>query len=233
MRGVEIKKILIIEDESDISMVLKAYLTQAQFEVLQAYNGEQALAMFETEQPSLVLLDINLPDTDGWSLLKHIRKNSSCPVIMLTAMNKLENKLAGLNQGADDYISKPFFGEEVVARVKTVLRRSIQVTTEEVTWFGSLKIDFTAREVLLKGKPIRLMPRDLDLLLFLARHPNQSFNREQLIVAVWGMDYDGSDRAVDISINRIRQSLAEWSDKEGKIVTLRRLGYKLHVNTPS
>src|SRR5690606_7767874 len=153
----------------------------------------------------------------------------SCPVIMLTAMNDVSSRLEGLNAGADDYICKPFVGDEVVARVKAVLRRLPLVASGQVSLFGRLRIDFAAREVTLAGRPVHLAPRDLDLLLLFAAHPNRLFEREALIAAVWGTDYEGSDRAVDLSVNRIRQALAEWPVDEGEIFTKRGLGYKFRV----
>lgn len=223
------KQILIVEDEPIISMVLKAYLTKAGYEVEQAFDGMRAMTLFEQWKPSLVLLDVMLPDLDGWTILKLIREQSSCPVIMLTALGDIRNLLEGLNGGADDYLSKPFIGEEVVARVQAVLRRTPQVVTEHEAHFGSLKIDFAAREVSLHGQRVHLTPRDLALLLFMAEHPNQTFVREQLIQCVWGIDYDGSDRAVDLAVKRIRQSLAEWPEEEGEIMTLRGVGYRFRV----
>lgn len=223
------KRILIVEDEPDIAIVLKRFLEQADFEVEHAEDGEKAIRLYQQWKPSLVLLDVMLPDIDGWAILKHIRAHSSCPVIMLTALNEIGSRLGGLNAGADDYISKPFVAEEVVARVKAVLRRWPQVRMEDTVFFGGLKIDFVSREVFLNGKPVRLPPRDLSLLLFLANHPNQSFDREQLISAVWGMDYEGIDRAVDLAVGRVRQALSDWSAEDGGIETMRGLGYKFHV----
>jgi DNA-binding response OmpR family regulator len=172
-----------------------------------------------------------LPVIDGWTILKHIRERSSCPVIMLTALGQIKQKLDGLNQGADDYITKPFNAEEVVARVNAVLRRPTQILdSRETKYYGSLKIDFKAYAVYLYGVEISLIPRDLALLIFLARHPNQTFTREQLIEQVWGMDYEGSDRAVDLAIKRIRKSLQNWRIHEGELKTLRGLGYQFSVN---
>ncbi|WP_168120429.1 response regulator transcription factor [Paenibacillus sp. HB172176] len=225
------KKILIVEDEANIAMVLKAFLTNAGFAVEQAYSGEQAMNLFETWEPSLVMLDVILPDRDGWSILKEIRKKSACPVIMLTALSDIHYRLEGLNGGADDYLTKPFIGEEVVARARAVLRRLPQLATEKTAIFGSLRVDFIGNKVTLHGKPVHMTPRDLSLFLFLTSHPNQTFDRDQLIDAVWGVDYVGSDRAVDMAVKRIRQSLAEWSSDEGDIITLKRLGYQFHVKT--
>ncbi|GIQ67330.1 DNA-binding response regulator [Xylanibacillus composti] len=227
------KKILVVEDDTGISMVLKAYLAKAGYEVEQAFDGEQAMEKFVQRNPSLVLLDVMLPGRDGWSILKQIRERSACPVIMLTALGDIPYRLEGLRGGADDYLVKPFIGEEVVARVQAVLRRQLQVVTEDMAIFGSLRINYASREVYLNGQPVRLTPRDLSLLLFLAIHPNQSFEREQLIRCVWGADYGGSDRAVDLAVKRIRQSLAAWPKHEGELVTLRGWGYKFHVRTKS
>ncbi|RBW70711.1 response regulator transcription factor [Bacillus taeanensis] len=221
------KKILIVEDEMAIARVLGAYLKKADFLVEHAYNGSEAVGKFEIVQPALVLLDVMLPDRDGWSILKYIREKSSCPVIMLTALGDVNHKLIGLNEGADDYMTKPFVGAEVVARVNAVLRRSIGVIdNKEVKHYGSLKLDLKSHSAFLNGIELNITPRDLALLLFLGQNPNQTFTREQLIEHVWGMDYDGSDRAVDLAIKRLRKSLYNWSETEGEIKTLRGLGYK-------
>ncbi|RED85435.1 MULTISPECIES: response regulator transcription factor [Cohnella] len=227
------KKILIVEDDPAISMVLKAFLINAGFEAEQAFEGERAIALFEQWEPSLVLLDVMLPDMDGWSILQRIRKQSACPVIMLTALGDIKSRLEGLHGGADDYISKPFVGDEVVARIQAVLRRLPQVVTENAVIIGRMKIDYTSREVWFQGNRVHLTPRDLDLLLFLTSHPNQTFEREHLIQCVWGVDYEGSDRAVDLAIKRIRQSLIGCTEDEGEIVTFRRIGYQFRVKTPS
>ena len=227
------RKILIVEDEAGISMVLKAYLVKAGYEVEQAWDGEQAMQLFEAGRPSLVLLDVLLPGVDGWAILKWVRDRSACPVIMLTALGDISNRLVGLQEGADDYLVKPFIGEEVVARVQAVLRRTPQWVTEDTAMFGSLKIDYAAREIWLNGTRIHITPRDLSLFLFLTSHPNQTFEREHLIRCVWGIDYEGSDRAVDLAVKRIRQSLADWPNEEGDIITHRGLGYQFRVHSPA
>ena len=201
------KSILIVEDEQTISRVLAVYLKHEGYEILQGYDGKQGLHLFTQHQPDLVLLDVMLPEMDGWDVLKEIRNISSCPVIMLTALGDIDYRLKGLNQGADDYISKPFVGEEVVARVNAVLRRSPQVLeTENMKQFGSLKINMDSHVVTVHGEKVVLTPKDLSLLIFLADRPNRTFTRDVLLENVWGMDYDGSDRAVDLSIKRIRHS---------------------------
>lgn len=224
------KTILIVEDEVAISRVLKAYLTKANYQVEQAFSGDEAMVKFNSCNPSLVVLDVMLPGKDGWSILKYIRERSSCPVIMLTALGQMKHKLDGLQHGADDYITKPFVADEVVARVEAVLRRPTQIMDDrETRYYGNLKLDFQAHAVFLYGLELALIPRDLALLFFLARHPNQTFTREQLIEHVWGIDYDGSDRAVDLAIKRIRKSLQNWPVTQGELKTLRGLGYQLSV----
>ncbi|MGG0410342.1 response regulator transcription factor [Peribacillus simplex] len=225
------KKILVVEDEIAISMVLKAYLEREGFDVVQVYDGLKAIPVFEETKPDLVLLDVMLPGKEGWDILKEIRDDDTCPVIMLTALTDVDYRLSGFKSGADDYISKPFVAEEVVARVHAVLRRSSSVVTEvgHVHEFGSLTIDDLSYMVHLNGEEINLTPRDLSLLVFFAKHPNQIFTREQLLDQVWGMDYDGSDRAVDLAIKRIRKAIDAWPVTEGEIKTLRGLGYQLSV----
>ena len=226
------QKILIIEDEFAISQVLRAYLQKAQFQVIIVDNGDKALEQFTAVQPDLVLLDIILPGKNGWEILQEIRAISNCPIIMLTALSDVEHKLTGLNKGADDYIAKPFVGEEVVARVKAVLRRFPQETTP-VRRFGSLAIYYEGHQVVLNDKEIELTPRDMSVLLFLSEYPNRTFTRDQLIEHVWGWDYDGSDRAVDLSIKRLRKALHSWPSSEGEIKTIRGLGYQFSAQTKS
>ncbi|AMM91984.1 response regulator transcription factor [Peribacillus simplex] len=225
------KKILVVEDEIAISMVLKAYLEREGFNVVQVYDGLKAIPVFEETEPDLILLDVMLPGKEGWDILKEIREEDTCPVIMLTALTDVDYRLSGFKSGADDYISKPFVAEEVVARVHAVLRRSSSVVAEgdHVHEFGSLTIDDQSYMVHLDGEEINLTPRDLSLLIFFAKHPNQIFTREQLLDQVWGMDYDGSDRAVDLAIKRIRKAIDAWPVTEGEIKTLRGLGYQLSV----
>lgn len=222
------EKILIVEDEFAISQVLKAYLTKVQFLTEQAYTGTEAVRKFHSWNPDLVLLDVMLPEKNGWQILEEIRQVSKCPVIMLTALGDVNYRLDGLNGGADDYIAKPFEAEEVVARVKAVLRR----TTEDngpTKQFGALEINLQSHDVTLNGYKVELTPRDLSVLIFLAENPNQTFTRDQLIDKVWGWEYDGSDRAVDLAVKRLRKSLQDWPEEQGEIKTLRGLGYQFSV----
>ncbi|WLR47179.1 response regulator transcription factor [Halobacillus litoralis] len=224
-------KVLIVEDEPTISRVLTAYLTKNGLHVEQVFTGRDALEMFFRSRPDLVLLDVMLPDVDGWSILSDIRKKSSCPVIMLTALGEIDHRLKGFEGGADDYISKPFIGEEVVARVKAVLRRPIPTVEDHTLQYGSLRIDPVGHTILYEGEEVELSPKDRSLFLFLVQHPNQTFSRDQLLDHVWGFDYDGSDRAVDLSIKRIRKALRLSKDDPYAIKTLRGLGYQWRVQT--
>lgn len=222
--------ILVVEDEPAIARVLAAYMRKAGFDVMLAADGRQALAAFEQEPPALIVLDVMLPHIDGWEVLRRVREKSSCPVIMLTARGSVEDRLAGLNNGADDYMPKPFVPEEVVARVQAVLRRPAHWTDgNKQLRYGSLSIDLLSQTVSLNGAEVTLMPRDLALLLFLAENPNRIYTREQLIEYVWGADYEGSDRAVDLSIKRLRQTLSHWPSDQGEIRTLRGTGYQLWI----
>lgn len=221
--------ILIVEDEAPIALVIKVYLEKAGYRVYTAACGEDALAGFADMKPSLVLLDLMLPGKDGWAVLEDIRRQGSCPVIMVTARGAVEDRLKGLNQGADDYIAKPFDPEEVVARVQAVLRRPARLVEPEALRMGCLTVDLTSRTAAVRGNQVSLAPRDWDLLAFLARHPNRAFTRSQLLDHVWGMDYEGGDRAVDVAVKRLRQSLQNWPASDGEIETLRGTGYMLRV----
>ncbi|CAN7743996.1 response regulator transcription factor [Paenibacillus sp. LjRoot153] len=228
------RSILIVEDDRTISLVLKAYLEKEGYVVRQAYTCKEAKVLWDSQLADLVLLDITLPDDTGWSILHYVRERSSCPVIMLTAIGTIHDKLQGLNSGADDYITKPFIGEEIVARVTAVLRRTGRVfEQEDAAYFGSLKANFKSHSVYLKGTELRFTPKDLDLLFYLLRHPNQTLTRDQLIENVWGFDYEGSERAVDLAVNRIRQTLRDWRAEEGEIATIRGVGYQARVNNIS
>ncbi|MGG3448777.1 response regulator transcription factor [Domibacillus aminovorans] len=224
------KHILLIEDELPIIYILKAYLERKGFSVI-SHSGEgDVIQFFLNCNPSLVLLDLMLPQNDGLEVLKQIRQYGSCPVIILTARGSVPERLAGLGQGADDYITKPFDPEEVVARVQAVLRRPSHLEDNEIIRLGHLVINLTTRTASFYDELIPLSPRDWGLLAFLGKHPNQCFTRDQLLDYVWGMNYEGADRAVDASIKRIRQHLREWSPDEGEIKTIRGMGYVLRVN---
>lgn len=224
------RTILIIEDEDAISRVLVAYVKKAGYRPVQAATGKEAMESLERDEPDLILLDLMLPDADGMDLLAAIRAKGACPVIVLTARDGVPDRLAGLDGGADDYMIKPFVPEEVIARIHAILRRPPSWNDRRgKRIYGNLLIDPTAMQVLLNGAEVPLSPRELSLLLFLAERPNRTFTREQLIEQVWGIDYEGSDRAVDLSIKRLRQALSHWSEEVGEIRTLRGMGYQLWI----
>jgi DNA-binding response OmpR family regulator len=224
-----VKKILLIEDEAPIALMLKAYLERESFQVIWNAGEGNMDELFLSNKPDLVLLDLMLPEYDGMDILRQVRQHGSCPVIIMTARGSIPDRLQGLQQGADDYIPKPFDPEEVVARVQAVLRRSTYLVESTTVKLGSLIIDFTARTVQLGDEPLMIYPRDWDVLSFLSKHPNQCFSREHLLDQIWGIDYEGGDRAVDTTIKRLRQLLKDWPTSEGEIQTIRGVGYTLHV----
>ena len=195
-----------------------------------AKSAEEGRSFFLSEKPSLVLLDIMLPGADGFTLLKEIRERSSCPVIMVTARGDVKERIHGFQLGADDYIPKPFDPDEVVARVQAVLRRPPVLFSPETITLGNLVIDLSTRSAVLRGTPLMFGPRDWGLLAFLARNPNKCFNRDQLISQVWGLDYEGGDRAVDGAVKRLRHILRDADYTDGEIETVRGMGYMLRVH---
>ncbi|WP_416150720.1 response regulator transcription factor [Salipaludibacillus sp. HK11] len=225
--------ILVIEDEESINHVLRVFLQREGWMVIQAFTGSEGVDAYYDHKPDLILLDVMLPDRDGWSILNEIRKESDCPVLMLTALGDVQHRLTGLNSGADDYITKPFVADEVVARVHAVLRRVTKSSNEESSSFifGELMINEATRDVRVDGNIVSLLPRDFSLLVYFARHPNQTLTREQLLESVWGIDYQGTDRAVDLSVKRIRKALRNWSTEEGELTTVRGMGYQFRVYT--
>ena len=221
-------KILVADDEQNIIQLLRMYLRQGGYEVVTANNGRQALERFQAESPDLVLLDLMMPERDGFDVCTEIRKRSDVPVIMLTARSDDVDKIVGLEMGADDYITKPFNPREVVARVKAALRRrqwDAQSSEEPApVSVGNVTLDPAAREVTVKGEPVRLRQREFDLLEAFLRHPNVALDRERLLSMVWGEDYYGDPRTIDVHVAWLRDKLA---DGDAKIETVRGVGYKL------
>lgn len=226
------KKVLIVEDDSNIAELLHLYLEKEGFETKVAKDGGRGVEYFHAFQPSLVLLDIMLPIMDGWSVLKKIREESSVPVIMLTAKGETEDKVTGLESGADDYIVKPFEMKEVLARIHAVLRRTGQEeeTTAKKLSFDKLVINLDSYELLVDGKRIDTPPKELELLFHLASAPNRVFTRNQLLDEVWGFDYFGDSRTVDVHVKRLREKLEGVSD-QWRLKTVWGVGYKFEVVT--
>ena len=225
------QKILIVEDEENIAELLHLYLEKEGYETQIALDGGKAVEAFRAFSPDLVLLDIMLPVMDGWSVLKKIRAESKIPVIMLTAKGETTDKVTGLEQGADDYIVKPFETKEVLARIRAVLRRTAgegEGSGEKRLSFDRLVINLDAYELLVDGKRIDTPPKELELLYHLAAAPNRVFTRNQLLDEVWGFDYFGDSRTVDVHIKRLREKLEGVSDQWG-LKTVWGVGYKFEV----
>lgn len=223
-----IGKILIVDDDENICEVIKMYLENSGYSTACAHNGKVAEERFVEYKPDLVLLDIMLPNIDGIDVLKWIRKDSSTPVIMLTAKGETFDKVLGLELGADDYIVKPFEPKEMLARVKAVLRRyNSENVNKEVLNFDELMVDINSYKVVYNGKEIKMPPKEFELLHYLAGNKNRVFTREQLLCEVWGYDYPGDSRTVDVHVKRLREKLEGGSN--WKIETVWGVGYKFEV----
>ncbi|MEF9878778.1 MAG: response regulator transcription factor [Clostridia bacterium] len=226
----EKQRILLVDDDLNISHLVRLYLEKEGFEVIEAARGDEALAAFRHKQPALVLLDVMLPGMDGLQVLKEIRKTSKLPVIMLTAKDETFDKVLGLELGADDYITKPFENKELVARVKAVLRRAPGTETEEsiddTLRYPQLTVSLTRYEVSFEGHDVEMPPKELEVLYYLAAHPNMVFTREQLLERVWGFDFFGDSRTVDVHIKRLREKLPACEQYGWEIHTVWRVGYK-------
>lgn len=232
------QKILIVDDDTNIAELISLYLTKECFDTLIVNDGEEAISNFYTYEPNLILLDLMLPGIDGYEVCREIRKTSSIPIIMLSAKGEIFDKVLGLELGADDYIIKPFDSKELVARVKAVLRRfhphQISSTAPEVSdqtgdfvEYPDLIINQTNYSVLYYGDTIEMPPKELELFYFLAAHPNQVFTREQLLDHIWGYEYIGDTRTVDVHIKRLREKIKDhtaWS-----LTTVWGIGYKFEV----
>lgn len=226
-------KIMVVDDDSNICELLRLYLEKEDFEVSLAYNGSEALEMFEREKPDLILLDIMMPVLDGWQVCREIRKKSTCPIIMLTAKGEVFDKVLGLELGADDYVVKPFEAKEVVARVKAVLRRSGKSQQKsKIVQFDNLYINMENYELKICGKQVDTPPKEMELIFHLASNPNRVFTRDQLLDEVWGFEYYGDSRTVDVHVKRLREKLDGVSD-QWSLKTVWGVGYKFEVKDSS
>ena len=222
--------ILVVDDDPNIAQLVKLYLEKEGFEVALEERGDEAVAAFQKNPPSLMLLDIMLPGMDGWQVCRAIRQISNIPIIMLSAKDETFDKVLGLELGADDYITKPFEGKELVARVKAVLRRSSPGESEKDTLsFPGLTISLEKYEVHYQGKLLEMPPKELEVLYFLAAHQNRVFTREQLLEQVWGFDFFGDSRTVDVHIKRLREKLQDSETLGWQIRTVWGVGYKFEV----
>ena len=225
-------KILVIDDDINICDLLRMYLEKEGYEVRTANDGVEAMTVFRMYEPDMVLLDIMLPKKDGWQICREIREQSSKPIIMISAKGETIDKVLGLELGADDYIVKPLDMKEVFARIKAVLRRYAKHDTAdgELIKFDNLEISLRKYELKICGKAIDLPPRELELIYFLASNYNRVFTPDQLLDKVWGFDYLGDSRTVDVHIKRLREKLENASD-EWSLKTIWGVGYKFEVNT--
>ena len=224
------KTVLIVEDDRNIADLLRLYLEKEGYTVVIAPDGMRGVEQFRTVHPSLVLLDVMLPGLDGWGVCRAIRAESQTPIIMLTAKSETEDKVNGLKQGADDYITKPFEMKEVLARIEAVLRRS-GIEPEKSRHrleFDKLVIDMDAFELTVDGKKVPTPPKEMELLYHLASTPNRVYTRNQLLDEVWGFDYFGDTRTVDVHIKRLREKLEGVSD-QWDLKTVWSVGYKFEV----
>ncbi|MBR4744505.1 MAG: response regulator transcription factor [Oscillospiraceae bacterium] len=225
------KKILIIEDDSNIAELIRLYVERDGFEATIAPDGGKGISAFEQVCPDLVLLDIMLPVMDGWSVLREIRSSSKTPVIMLTAKGETLDKVSGLEMGADDYMTKPFEPKELLARIHAVLRRydGSSPTAARRLSFDKLEIDMDSFELTVDGKKVEAPPKEMELLYHLASSPNRVYTRNQLLDEVWGFDYFGDSRTVDVHIKRLREKLEGVSD-QWSLKTVWGVGYKFELN---
>ena len=225
------KSILIVEDDNNIADLLRMYLEKEGYQATIAADGTQGIDLYRKLRPDLVLLDIMLPGVDGWGVLRAIRQDSQTPVIMLTAKGETTDKVSGLKQGADDYITKPFEMKEVLARIEAVLRRAAGDGDKEKPRrlvFDKLIIDLDSFELIVDGKRVETPPKEMELLYHLASTPNRVYTRNQLLDEVWGFDYFGDSRTVDVHVKRLREKLEGVSD-QWSLKTVWGVGYKFEV----
>ena len=225
------KSILIVEDDNNIADLLRLYLEKEGYQATIAADGTQGIDLYRKLRPDLVLLDVMMPGVDGWGVLRAIRQDSQTPVIMLTAKGETTDKVSGLKQGADDYITKPFEMKEVLARIEAVLRRAAGDGDKEKPRrlvFDKLIIDLDSFELIVDGKRVETPPKEMELLYHLASTPNRVYTRNQLLDEVWGFDYFGDSRTVDVHVKRLREKLEGVSD-QWSLKTVWCVGYKFEV----
>ena len=217
-------KLLVVDDEARIRELIKKYATIEQYDVTEAENGMQAVELCRQQDFDLIIMDVMMPDLDGFSACREIRKTSAVPILMLSARGEEYDKLHGFELGIDDYVVKPFSPKELMMRVGAILKRSgAKSESREVVDIGDLRVDFTARRVTLEGKPLDLSPKEYDLLFYLVRNRGIALTREKLLSEIWGYDFFGDDRTLDTHIKLLRRQLGPYADR---ITTLRGVGYR-------
>ncbi len=219
--------ILIVEDEKMIREIIRTYAVKENYNIFEAEDAKEAYAELEIRDYHMIILDVMLPDTDGWTILRKIRKEKNIPVIMLTARGEEDDKLLGFELGADDYVTKPFSAKELMARIKTVLKRNNIVTSGEIVKIDKLEINTSFHQIHMDGNEIELTPLEYKLLMFFVDNRNIALSREQILNGVWGYDYFGDERTVDTHVKRLRKKV----DGDGSIIkTIRGVGYRMVVN---
>ena len=221
------KKILIVEDDGNIRELLRLYLEREGYEITEAANGEEGVELWRKINPDMILLDVMMPIMDGWQVCKIIRKESKVPIIIMTAKGETFDKVNGLEMGADDYIVKPLEMREVIARVRAIFRRLAPEDSGKIS-FDKLTVDKQAYDLIVDGKRVDAPPKEIELLYFLASNPNRVFTRAQLLDDVWGFDYSGDTRTVDVHVKRLREKLEGVSDK-WDLKTVWGVGYKFET----
>ena len=221
------KKILIVEDDGNIRELLRLYLEREGYEITEAANGEEGVELWRKSNPDMILLDVMMPIMDGWQVCKIIRKESKVPIIIMTAKGETFDKVNGLEMGADDYIVKPLEMREVIARVRAIFRRLAPEDSGKIS-FDKLTVDKQAYDLIVDGKRVDAPPKEIELLYFLASNPNRVFTRAQLLDDVWGFDYFGDTRTVDVHVKRLREKLEGVSDK-WDLKTVWGVGYKFET----
>jgi two-component system response regulator ResD len=236
-QGIHSRSILVVDDEATIREVVRRYLEYEGFEVCEAADGEAALAVYEKQPPDLIILDLMLPGVDGLTVLRRLRRDRPhVPVIMLTARGETSDRILGLDLGADDYVAKPFSPQELVSRVRAVLRRMVDDTPDAQhrapLAFNGLSLDPAAHRVVAKGEPVSLTMLEFDLLYFLASHPSQVFTRDQLLDNVWGRDFFGDPSTVTVHIRRLREKIEPDPSDPCYILTVWGVGYRFEEGEP-
>ena len=226
-------KILVVDDDKNICELLRLYLEKEGFNVTLAFDGKEGLDKFQAQNPDLILLDVMMPNIDGWQICREIRKTSQCPIIMLTAKGETIDKILGLELGADDYVVKPFDSKEVVARIKAILRRTTiaadtDSSAKKIVTFNKLSINLESYELKVDGKTVDTPPKELELLFHLASNPNRVYTRDQLLDEVWGFEYFGDSRTVDVHVKRLREKLEGICD-DWCLKTVWGVGYKFEI----
>lgn len=225
-------KVLVVDDDINIVKLIKLYLEKEDYTVYTAHNGVEALEVWKKENPSIIILDIMMPEMDGNSVCREIRKTSDTPIIMLTAKGETFDKVLSLELGADDYLVKPFEPKELIARIKAILRRSDSKSSSDdnkIVTFDKLEVNLVNYELKLDGRILEIPPKELELLYFLVSNPNRVFTREQLLEEVWGFDYFGDSRTVDVHVKRLREKL-EGVEANWQLKTVWGVGYKFEVH---